>query len=432
MEHLVRKKRKRVLLTTVPMPAISFVNQIPGRKISPRDLDTIEDCLLLANNESYLGGRFQPSIGLRFLKENIPSVDILEFPQWGEYKEALKQGYDAVGISFYTTHFYDATLMANMAREAGVKEVWAGNYGALTPSTDQVFDRLFLGCAERELKQTIEGGTIERIRHPIITTPFKSVLSPEKEAGYLFTNRGCRFKCQFCCSPIFSPRVDAISMDEIQRVLGVYKEMGIEYIIIGDETFMQYRGRALEVIDMLHRMEMRWFCTTRADLLEGHVKMLHRNGFDSVYMGVESMNNGNLKSQQKGQPVERIIAVVHELKQSGISTSGTYILGLPDDTIPSIKEDLERLKDLALDIVIFLIMTPYPELPIYRELKSREQIIDENWRHYDGMHMVFRHPNITPVEAGEVLSYAIRNVYGPYSLNKRRVLMQIGRLASAR
>ena len=34
------------------------------------------------------------SYGLRFLKKNIPSIEILEYPTLKEYKEKLKEGWD--------------------------------------------------------------------------------------------------------------------------------------------------------------------------------------------------------------------------------------------------------------------------------------------------------------------------------------------------
>jgi len=42
------------------------------------------------------------SYGLRFLQANIPSIEILEYPTWSEYIQALKAGWDIVGFSFYT------------------------------------------------------------------------------------------------------------------------------------------------------------------------------------------------------------------------------------------------------------------------------------------------------------------------------------------
>ena len=38
------------------------------------------------------------SFGLRFLKQNIPEIEILEYPTFEEYKKKLAEGWDVVGF----------------------------------------------------------------------------------------------------------------------------------------------------------------------------------------------------------------------------------------------------------------------------------------------------------------------------------------------
>ena len=40
------------------------------------------------------------SFGLRFLRQNVPEVEILEYPTRSEYRQALKRGWDIVGFRF--------------------------------------------------------------------------------------------------------------------------------------------------------------------------------------------------------------------------------------------------------------------------------------------------------------------------------------------
>lgn len=427
MNYYVTTNRKKVLFTTVPVSSISLVNHVPGQKIDLNALRTVEDCLLLANNESFQSGKIQPAIGLHFLKENLPTINILEYPTWNEYEEALKNQYDIVAIGFYTLNYYDAIKMAALAKQSGVKEVWAGNYGALTPGTSDHFDRLIIGRPERELAWELENKHLSRIRHPILTTPFR-VLAHEEEAGFLMTYRGCTFNCQFCSTSYFSPGVEQTDIHEIERVLDIYSAMGIRYIIIFDETFLQNRRHAQKTIDLLHQRSMRWFCTTRADLIAGHARELAAQGLDGVYMGIESLNDANLTDQNKGETVTRITAAITDLTQNGISVSGTYILGLLHDTWDSIMQDLRSLQELPLFVLIFLVLTPYPELPLYRDWKSRGLIINNDWQAYDGMNLVFDHPHLSVEEMREIFEYAVFHVYSPYNYNKRRVLQRLNRI----
>jgi uncharacterized radical SAM superfamily protein len=425
-----KRKRRKALFTTVPAPSVSLVNQVKNRIINVSNLETVDDCLLAANNESFQSGKVQPAIGLHFLKENIPSIDILEYPTWEEYHDALNDHYDIVAIGFYTTNYFDACTMAAMAREKGVSEIWAGNYGVFTPGCSTVFDRVVPGYPERELKKIIEYGRLEKIKHPVLTTPFRR-LSQGEQAGFLITNRGCLFNCGFCSSSYFSREIDTISIEEIDRVIESYASLGIRYIIIFDETFLQKRNHAKQVIEILNKKKMKWFCTTRADLISGNEKELKSQGLDGVYMGIESLRDYNLSSQNKNESVDKVLRTIRELNDADVSVSGTYILGLDNDTKESLLQDLEYLKTLPLFVLIFLVYTPYPELPFYERLKRQNKIIHQNWKLYDGMNLVFDHPNFTPDDMRQIFEVAVTSVYSPYNVNKRRVLQRLDKIRTS-
>jgi len=104
------------------------------------------------------------SFGLRFLKQNIPGLTIAEYPTRSEYSELLKRGWDAVGFSFYLEETNDILSMA--------EQMWAGNYGALTPSIHSHFDHVFTSYSEQELAGLL-GTTIDEIQHPPLVTEFR-------------------------------------------------------------------------------------------------------------------------------------------------------------------------------------------------------------------------------------------------------------------
>lgn len=60
------------------------------------------------------------SFGLRFLKQNIPEIEILEFPTWDEYEKKLQEGWDVVGLSFYLSETHEAVEMAEEIGRAHV------------------------------------------------------------------------------------------------------------------------------------------------------------------------------------------------------------------------------------------------------------------------------------------------------------------------
>ena len=81
------------------------------------------------------------SFGLRFLRQNVPGIEILEYPTRAEYRQALERGWDVVGFSFYLEESNEIARMAEEARAAGAARIWAGNYGALTPEIQRQLRR---------------------------------------------------------------------------------------------------------------------------------------------------------------------------------------------------------------------------------------------------------------------------------------------------
>src|SRR5690348_16785278 len=156
--------KKKMLLTTAPIEEIVLTAR--AHRKTPT-LRTVDECFHAGNNIEYVNGFTLPNYATRFVQSNIPSVDILEYPTWDEYRGALaSRRYDVVGISFWTYSSPEAAKMAQMAREAGVPEVWGGGHGVSTPGIGAYFDQTFDTYSEYVLKPLLEGEELVDFRHP--------------------------------------------------------------------------------------------------------------------------------------------------------------------------------------------------------------------------------------------------------------------------
>ena len=418
-------KKKRVLFTTLPVETIPFVRRVGRTKVL---LETVEDCLAAGNNPEYLSGIIMPNFGLHFLKANVSSIDIIEYPTWKELEEKLKYGnYEIVGISFYTCGYPHVLKLISMCRKYNIKEVWGGNYGVLTPGIEQYFDRVFIGNAESQIKLLVEGEPLSAIKHPVMYSD-AGFSSFKKKVGYLYTARGCGLKCSFCVTPKFAPELMKTPINEIIRVLDVYKEHGVGYIMIQDETFLQDIAHSYMVIRELSKRGFLWYATTRADHIKGHIREFMDQGMISVYMGIESVNSENLKRVGKQQNANTVFSVVEELKNAGCSVTGTYILCFENDTVDSIYKDIQVLNTLELYVCVFMILTPFFGSAIYKEMKRKGMIVETDPTKYDDLNLVWKHPNIKPNEAKDLIEYAVKNTCHPVNYYKKKVLLKWNRI----
>ncbi len=351
------------------------------------------------------------SFGLRFLKQNLPEVEILEYPTWHEYLKKLKEGWDVVGFSFYLNETGEIIQMAEEARRQGVKELWAGNYGALTEGLNKYFDKLFFGYAEQTVGEIL-GKKVETVIHPPLFTPTN--LGPfgfkYKTFGVLFTQRGCAIGCSFCQTPLFCPNPRTIPLASIERVLNDYKRRGVHEVIILDESFGLFKAHTLAVIELLVEYGIIWSAMIRADVLLKHLPDWSKKGLVGAFIGIESLSQHTLDALQKKEKVEIITELVRKTHELKCFIIGYYMIGYETDTSNSIRRDLYNLANLRIDLHQLCIITPLPRTPFWYKTDMKYGIFEKDWRKYDTKHLVFNHPHIKPEEMEELLAWGCQHL----------------------
>jgi len=355
------------------------------------------------------------SFGLRFIKQNIPQIEIIEYPTWNEYVKKVKEtDWDIIGFSFYLNEIHEILEMVNLARKQGIPQIWAGNYGALTEEIHSHFDKVFTGYSEHILAQKLNSSLPKNgiIHPPIIgNTSFHGFKLNCQ--GYLFTNRGCNNKCDFCQTPPFCPKPSKIPLHSIEQVLKYYKKLGLTEVIILDESFGLYKKHAEDVVDLLDQYGFYWFPMIRADYLKERMVDWAKKGLIGAMTGIENLNQETLDSLGKKETINEIVGAVKQLKKMNMFAVGYYMIGFPKETVSSIKKDIKKVAKLNLDITQLCVITPLPGTPLWKKTIKDYGIIDHDWHHYNAKHLVWNHPHIKPKEMREILLHAFKIVYPP-------------------
>jgi hypothetical protein len=351
------------------------------------------------------------SFGLRFLRQNVPEIEILEYPTRAEYRNVLKQGWDVVGFSFYLEESNQILEMAEEAHKAGVSRLWAGNYGALTPSVQASFDDVFNGYSENAVAQKL-GKKIEAVRHPPLVTKFRLPGGWPIPVGILFTTRGCSFTCTFCQTTAFAPQPKAIPLESIEEALRFYVAHGISYVLILDESFGNIPQHAEAVIELMARYKVNWVVQSRVDLLLRNFDTWIAKGMEGALFGIESFHQEVLKQVHKGEKVEAVMELAQRLNRAGKYAHGYYIIGFPSETPESIREDLKTLAAMELDVTQITIVTPHPRTQLWNELDSNYGIFEKDLSKHDTKHLVWSHPACKPGTLESLLKQGFDLCYG--------------------
>jgi radical SAM superfamily enzyme YgiQ (UPF0313 family) len=366
------------------------------------------------------------SPGLRFIKQNVPEVEVLEYPSWHDYQSKLREGWDIVGFSFYQHEIDEITRMAEEARRQGVKELWAGNYGALDYKIPSIVDRVILGPGEDHLAQLF-GYHIQdsEIEHPPMM--FHVALSPGNikhfTAGVLYTRRGCPFKCTFCQTPAFDKRMFSINFDSIDRVLRYYSQQNLKYVFIIDELFGANPEFTERLTRLLSRYEFHWYIQSRATLVLRHLDDWYERGLRLPSIGVEAMSQSALDGVNKRQKTQEIIEYARRTgEKKYMYRIGYYMMGYQNMTAEESIQDAILFKQMGFDIHSVNVMTPFPQTALWNELESKYGIFDRNYRHYDAKHLVWNHPHIQPEQMSDLYNTIVGFLNSPVTTYWKGIL----------
>jgi radical SAM superfamily enzyme YgiQ (UPF0313 family) len=101
--------------------------------------------------------------------------------------------------------------------------------------------------------------------------------------------------------------------------------------------------------------------------------MMGRAGCWMISWGIESGNEMILKKAHKGASPKKARQALMWARKAGIRNWGYFIIGLPGETVETIRETIDLSKSLPLDIALFHVAAPYPGTPFFF------QVVENGW-----------------------------------------------------
>jgi len=94
-----------------------------------------------------------------------------------------------------------------------------------------------------------------------------------------------------------------------------------------------------------------------------------------IKYGIESGTESSLRLINKGTTLKQARDAIDWTKKAGIESQGTFILGVPGETIGDAKETIAFAKVLNPDLALFRIYLPTPGSKIYDDLKANSKAL---------------------------------------------------------
>ncbi len=208
---------------------------------------------------------------------------------------------------------------------------------------------------------------VDQYRMPLMKGPFV----------FMVTSRGCTAGCKYCIKHVtYQWSVRLHSPERIVQEMWLLNDLGIHNIHMYADLFTINREQVVKLCQMIidEGLKVKWTCNSRVDYVdEEMLRLMGRAGCWMISWGIESGNEQILKRAAKGADPKKAQQALTWARQAGIKNWGYFIIGLPGETVETIRQTIDFSKSLPLEIALFHIAAPYPGTPFFFE------VVEKGW-----------------------------------------------------
>ncbi len=320
---------------------------------------------------------------------------------------------DYVFVGGMNTQAAFARQVIDRCRALGARIVAGGPLFTSLPEQFEDVDHLVLGEAEpilpRFLKD-LEEGHAEHVYRSSAWADLHGTPPPRWDLADvnqyavmpLQYSRGCPFHCDFCdVTVLFGHRLRTKTTPQLLGELDRIHALGWnrEVFLVDDNFIADRRTLKRQVLPALiewmqeHRYPFSFYAQASIDLADDEelLELLGQAGFESVFIGIETVADRGLAECHKGQNQGRdLVACVRKIQRFGIEVQGGFILGFDSDP-PGIFDDLIAFIQ-ASGIVTAMVglLQAYRGTPLWERLRRENRLLGEAAGNTDG------HTNLVP------------------------------------
>jgi anaerobic magnesium-protoporphyrin IX monomethyl ester cyclase len=204
----------------------------------------------------------------------------------------------------------------------------------------------------------------------------------------LRTAISCPFSCAFCGFPETAGKYQTNDVRTIEFELKTLlkNNPSVKSIYFIDDTFNVPQTRFKEILKMIisNNFDFKWHSYIRCQMLdEETVGLMKQSKCEGAFLGIESGSNDILAHMNKKSNTDVYKRGIKLLKETGITTFGSFIIGFPGENLRSIMDTRRFIEESGLDF--YRIQPWYFEhiTPIWRS-RDKFQIEGQgyNWKHY--------------------------------------------------
>ncbi|MDD5167467.1 MAG: radical SAM protein [Syntrophales bacterium] len=345
-----------------------------------------------------------------------------------------------IGFSFFTHGYPTALKYAEVCKtnSSASEVVFGGPHASFSykeslsqPFVDFVIcgegEVSFPGLVSGENPRSIAGlalrdGDKVQNNHPVTIGNLDDLPLPDRAAcqslrypyapiDYVQTSRGCPKRCSFCVEArIFDkirfrdPRATA---DEIKSLA----KKGKRLIYLADSNFSASPGHVESICQEIRKSKpnVDLFAEMSIEFTDREMlKVLAKSSFTGVSFGVESLQRQSLakigKTTNGDAYRSKCLDLLTCCKEIGLKSSSYYIIPLPYQDGPSVREDIRQLHKFGQ--VELMLLTPFPGTRLWESAES--SLLTRDYAKFDSYHIVYNPTSMTESEIASIYRDVVR------------------------
>ncbi|MBN1577295.1 MAG: hypothetical protein JW913_12125 [Chitinispirillaceae bacterium] len=314
---------------------------------------------------------------------------------------------DLIAINSFTPQATRAFALADTFRAHGKKVIMGGFFPSFMPDEclkhadsvnigegEPTWETILADTATGVLKPIYKGGCrfdLSKMKIPRRDI-FYSKKSYDWDEDLVQVTRGCIYNCAMCAIPAHMG--SRMRFRPVEAVAQEVAQLKYENVYLADDTLFFPQRKMIEyaraLFEALAPLGKKYFVssTMALNIDESFLDCAARAGVKNFYctMNVDPLS---IKALAGGQAEQRLLCdLVKMCVDRDIRFFGSCALGRDwDDT--SIADRILTLFDKAgIHTSEFFLFTPYPGSPQWDRFRRQNRIIDYDWAHYNGAHVI--------------------------------------------
>lgn len=340
---------------------------------------------------------------------------------------------DLVGISVMTYHAPRAYEISEKFRKRGITVVLGGIHPSAMPDEAGLHaDSVVIGEADEtwpKLLSDFKRGELKPLYRQVGLPSLENLpvqrLDLLKTGAYMTNNcvqtsRGCPHGCDFCSVTKFFGKT--YRYRPVRDVIKEVESLPGDYLVFVDDNIAGNRRYAKELFTALKPLKKRWGSQSSLSLANDPelLKLAADSGCGAMFVGIETLSQDNLQGVNKGfNKVSSYHDLIQRFNDNGIMLNAGIIFGFDNDDESVFEKTVDFLIKNHIGLVLFSILTPLPGTGFYKRVEQEGRIIDRDWTHYDGRHIVFKPRLMTLDSLQDGFYWSYRQFYSYGSIIKR-------------